>query len=90
MVCCCFMSFLWWWWLFVRFILLLLLSVWVYVCVCVCACCCCFCNIADLYSPDEVDLGGGGPCGGCGFPLSLYEWSFTTCLTLYNHKYVRR
>ena len=26
------------------------------------------------------------PCGGRGFPLSLSEWSFTICLTLYNRK----
>ena len=25
-------------------------------------------------------------CGGSGFPLSLSEWSFTTCLTPYNRK----
>ena len=25
-------------------------------------------------------------CGGSGFPLSLSEWSFTICLTPYNHK----
>ena len=27
--------------------------------------------------------------GGSGFPLSLSEWSFTICLTPYNHIYVR-
>ena len=26
-------------------------------------------------------------CGGSGFPLSLSEWSFTICPTLYNRKY---
>ena len=26
------------------------------------------------------------PCGGSGFPLSLSEWSFTICLTLYNRQ----
>ena len=26
------------------------------------------------------------PCGGSRFPLSLSEWSFTICLTPYNHK----
>ena len=27
------------------------------------------------------------PCsGGCGFPFSLSEWSFTICLTPYNRK----
>ena len=27
------------------------------------------------------------PYRGCGFPLSLAEWSFTICLTPYNRKY---
>ena len=26
------------------------------------------------------------PCGSSGFPLLLSEWSFTICLTPYNHK----
>ena len=26
------------------------------------------------------------PFGGSGFPLSLYEWSFTICSTPYNSK----
>ena len=26
------------------------------------------------------------PCGGSGFPLLLFEWSFTICLTPYNRK----
>ena len=26
-------------------------------------------------------------CGGSGFPLSLSVWSFTICMTPYNHKY---
>ena len=25
-------------------------------------------------------------CGGSGFPFSLSEWSFTICLTPYNHE----
>ena len=32
-------------------------------------------------------IGKSSPCGGRGFSLSLYEWSFTICLTPYNHKY---
>ena len=31
-------------------------------------------------------IGKSSPCGGSGFPLSLSEWSFTICLTPYNHK----
>ena len=30
-------------------------------------------------------IGKSSPCGGSGFPLSLSEWSFTICLTPYNH-----
>ena len=30
-------------------------------------------------------IGMSSPCGGSGFPLSLSEWSFTICLTPYNH-----
>ena len=31
-------------------------------------------------------LGKSSPCGGSGFPLSLFEWSFTICPTPYNRK----
>ena len=31
-------------------------------------------------------IGKSSPCGGIGFPRSLSEWSFTICLTPYNHK----
>ena len=31
-------------------------------------------------------IGKGSLCGGIGFPLSLFEWSFTICLTAYNRK----
>ena len=31
-------------------------------------------------------IGKSSPCGGSGFPLSLSEWSFTICPTLYNRK----
>ena len=30
-------------------------------------------------------IGKSSPCGGSGFLLSLSEWSFTICLTPYNH-----
>ena len=33
-------------------------------------------------------IGKSSPCGGSGFPLSLYEWSFTICLAPYNRKSV--
>ena len=29
-------------------------------------------------------IGKGNPCGGCVFPLSLSDWSFTVCPTPYN------
>ena len=32
-------------------------------------------------------IGKSSSCGGSGFPLSLFEWSFTICLTPYNRKY---
>ena len=31
-------------------------------------------------------IGKSSPCGGNRFPLLLSEWSFTICLTPYNHK----
>ena len=31
-------------------------------------------------------IGKSSPFGGSGFPLSLFEWSFTICLTPYNRK----
>ena len=31
-------------------------------------------------------IGKSSLCGGSRFPLSLSEWSFTICLTLYNRK----
>ena len=31
-------------------------------------------------------IGKSSSCGGSGFPLSLYEWSFTICPTPYNRK----
>ena len=31
-------------------------------------------------------IGKSSLCGGSGFPLSLSEWSFTICVTPYNHK----
>ena len=32
-------------------------------------------------------IGKSSPCGGSGFPLSLYEWSFTICPTPYTRKW---
>ena len=29
-------------------------------------------------------IGKSSPCDGSGFPLSLFEWSLTICLTQYN------
>ena len=31
-------------------------------------------------------IGKSSPCGGSGFPLSLFEWSFTIYLIPYSHK----
>ena len=31
-------------------------------------------------------IGKSSPCGGSGFPLSLYVWYITICLTPYNRK----
>ena len=31
-------------------------------------------------------IGKSSPCGGSGLPLSLSEWSFTICLTIYSRK----
>ena len=31
-------------------------------------------------------IGKSSPCGGNWFPLSLFEWSFTKCMTPYNRK----
>ena len=31
-------------------------------------------------------IGKSSLCGGSGFPLSLFEWSFTICMTPYNRK----
>ena len=32
-------------------------------------------------------IGKSSPCGGSGFPLSLFEWYFTKCPTPDNRKY---
>ena len=34
-----------------------------------------------------LPIGKSSPCGGSGLPLSLYEWCFTVCMTLYNRKW---
>ena len=31
-------------------------------------------------------IGKSSPCGGSGFPLSLFKWFYTICLTPYNCK----
>ena len=41
------------------------------------------CGMVHLKEP-LVSIEKSSPCGGSGFPLSL--WSFTICLTPYNHK----
>ena len=47
--------------------------------------CCPVCGMMHIKEPllliRKISL-----CGGSGFPLSLSEWSFTICLTPYNHK----
>ena len=32
-------------------------------------------------------IGKSSSCGGSGFPLSLWEWLFAICTTLYSRKY---
>ena len=32
-------------------------------------------------------IGKSNPCGDSGFPLSIFEWSFTICLTPCNRKH---
>ena len=43
------------------------------------------CGMVHIKEP-LLRIGKSSPCGGSGFPLSLSEWSFTTCLTPYNRK----
>ena len=50
-----------------------------------CGMCYPVCGIMHIKEPLLI-IGKSSPCGGSGFPLSLYEWSFTICLTPYNRK----
>ena len=43
------------------------------------------CGMVHIKEPLLL-IGKSSPCGGSGFPLSLFEWSFTICLTPYNRK----
>ena len=43
------------------------------------------CGMVHIKEPLLL-IGKNSLCGGSGFPLSLSEWSFTICLTPYNHK----
>ena len=43
------------------------------------------CGMVHIKEPLRL-IGKSSPCGGSGFPLSLSEWSFTICPTLYNRK----
>ena len=44
------------------------------------------CGMVHIKEPLLLN-GKSSPCGGSGFPLSLFEWSFTICLTPYIRKY---
>ena len=44
------------------------------------------CGMVHIKEPLQL-IGKSSPCGGSGFPLSLFEWAFTICLTPYNLKY---
>ena len=48
--------------------------------------CCPVGGIVHMKDPLLV-IRKNSPCGSSGFPLSLFEWSFTVCLTPYNRKY---
>ena len=43
------------------------------------------CGMVHIKEPLLL-IGKSSPCGGGGFPLSLYVWYFTICLTPYNRK----
>ena len=43
------------------------------------------CGMVHIKEP-LLSIEKSSHCGGSGFPLSLSEWSFTVCLTPYNHK----
>ena len=42
------------------------------------------CGMTHIKEPLLL-IGNSSLCGGCRFPLSLSEWSFTICPTPYNH-----
>ena len=44
------------------------------------------CGMVHIKEPLLLS-GKSNPCGDSGFPLLLFEWSFTVCLTLYNRRY---
>ena len=43
------------------------------------------CGMVHIKEPLLL-IGKSSPCGGTGFPLSIYVWYFTICLTPYNRK----
>ena len=43
------------------------------------------CGMVHIKEPLLL-IGKNSPCGGSGVFLSLFEWSFTICLTPYNRK----
>ena len=43
------------------------------------------CGMVHIKEPLLL-IGKSSPCGGSGFPLSLFVWYFTICLTPYNRK----
>ena len=49
-----------------------------------CGVCYPVCGMMHINEPVLL-IGTSSLCGGSGFPLSLSEWSFTVCLTPYNH-----
>ena len=51
-----------------------------------CGMCYPVCGIVHIKEPLLL-IGKSSPCCSSGFPLSLFEWSFTICLTPYNRKY---
>ena len=51
-----------------------------------CGMCYPVCGMVHIKEPLLL-IGRSSPCYGSGFPLSLSEWSFTTCLMPYNRKY---
>ena len=43
------------------------------------------CGMVHIKEPLLL-IGKSRPCGGSGFPHSVYDWSFTICPTPYNRK----